>query len=339
VEELRANLEQFIAQAAGADWVAVSTMEPLTGGAIQDNWRIDVEIDGGSLDGHLEAVVRRDPEALPAVSHDRHEEFALLRAAFAAGVTVPEPLWLCKDPAVLGRPFFIMRRIDGTAQPHRILRDERLGGDRATLAHRLGGELARIHSIRPPRPDLAFLRLPEEPPALASVAEYRRFLDRHGEPRPVLELGLAWLRRQAPPTEALVLTHRDFRTGNYMADETGITGILDWEFAAWGDPLEDLGWFCAACWRFGAIDREAGGIGSRESLYAGYEAVSGRSIDRAQVFYWEVMAHMRWAVIALQQVDRHLSGEQASLELALTGHIVPELELAILAMTEEKGDV
>jgi aminoglycoside phosphotransferase (APT) family kinase protein len=338
VEELRANLEQFLARATGADWVSVSAIEPLAGGAIQDNWRIAIEIDGGTLDGHLEAVIRRDPEALPAVSHHRHEEFALLQAAFAAGVTVPEPLWLCQDPAVLGRPFFVMRRVEGTAQPHRILRDERLGGDRATLARRLGAELARIHSIRPPRPDLAFLPLPDGPPALAAVREYRGFLDRHRDPRPVLELGLAWLHRHAPPTDALVLAHRDFRTGNFMVDATGITGILDWEFAAWGDPLEDLGWFCAGCWRFGAADREAGGVGDRESLYAGYEAAGGRRIDRRRVFYWEVMAHLRWAVIALQQVDRHLSGEQSSLELALTGHIVPELERAILAMTGETGD-
>ncbi|MCW5698977.1 MAG: hypothetical protein KIT00_03965 [Rhodospirillales bacterium] len=50
------------------------------------------------------------------------------------------------------------------------------------------------------------------------------------------------------------------------------------------------------------------------------------------------MAHMRWAIIALQQARRHLSGEQISIELALTGHIVPELELEILDMTEERAD-
>ena len=46
------------------------------------------------------------------------------------------------------------------------------------------------------------------------------------------------------------------------------------------------------------------------------------------------MAHLRWAVIALQQAERHRSGSQRSLELALTAHIVPELELEILDLTE-----
>ncbi|MNY26375.1 Phosphotransferase enzyme family protein [compost metagenome] len=119
-----------------------------------------------------------------------------------------------------------------------------------------------------------------------------------------------------------------------MVDGNGLTAILDWEFAGWSDPLEDLGWFCARCWRFGADALEAGGIGQREDFYQGYESVSGRPIDRAQVAYWEVMAHMNWAIIAIQQAERHLSGEEDSLLLALTGHIVPELEYEILRMTE-----
>jgi hypothetical protein len=46
------------------------------------------------------------------------------------------------------------------------------------------------------------------------------------------------------------------------------------------------------------------------------------------------MATIRWAVIAADQAARHLSGQERSLELALTGHIVPELELDVLAMVE-----
>ena len=38
------------------------------------------------------------------------------------------------------------------------------------------------------------------------------------------------------------------------------------------------------------------------------------------------MAHLRWAVIALEQGHRHVSGRELSLELALTGRMVPELE-------------
>ena len=45
------------------------------------------------------------------------------------------------------------------------------------------------------------------------------------------------------------------------------------------------------------------------------------------------MAHVRWGVLALRQADRHLSGREINLELALTGHLVPELAFEAVLMT------
>jgi hypothetical protein len=56
-------------------------------------------------------------------------------------------------------------------------------------------------------------------------------------------------------------------------------------------------------------------------------------VTPAALVYWQVMAHIRWAVIALQQAQRHLSGAERSLELALTGRIVAELEHEIVKLT------
>ena len=64
----------------------------------------------------------------------------------------------------------------------------------------------------------------------------------------------------------------------------------------------------------------------------GYESVAGRRIDRAQLDYWQAMAHLRWAIIALQQAQRHAVGGERSLELALTGRIVHELEYELLQL-------
>ena len=97
--------------------------------------------------------------------------------------------------------------------------------------------------------------------------------------------------------------------------------------------MSDLGWFCAKCWRFGRDELEAGGLTPREDFYRGYERASGRQIDSRSVAYWEVMAHIRWAVIALQQGERHISGGESSLELALTGRRAAELEYEVLRMT------
>ncbi len=329
-------------QQAISDWLASKTGKPvvidnvrsLSGGAIQENWAADITFGNEKI----EAVIRCDAPSSVSDSLSRSQEFALLKAAFANGVTVPGPLWL-GDARVLGREFFIMRRAAGTAAGHKLVRDLSLANDRPALTRQLGRELARIHGIRPPRDDLGFLAVPEQHPALLFIEQSRRFLDGYHSAFAALEWGLNWLEDHLPPLEPLCLVHRDFRTGNYMVDEGGLTAVLDWEFTAWSQPLEDLGWLCARCWRFGQSgdDYAVGGIGKREDLFAGYAEVSGRLPSAKDVYYWEVFAHLRWAMIAIKQGERHLSGAEPSLELALTAHIVPELELHILRMTGLEG--
>ena len=327
-------LDAFFREATEAETAEIVAAQPLTGGAIQENWLIDLVVSGGAFNGRQELVLRTDSPTAVAVSWSRPQEFALLRAAAEAGVTVPEPLWLCADEAVIGKPFYVMRRVAGTAAGHRIVRDMSLAPDRDALAEGLGENLARIHTITPPRTDLDFLRLPDGSPAEQAIADYRRHLDDMGVAQPAVEWGLRWCERHSPPAGDLVLVHQDYRTGNLMIDETGLTGILDWEFCAWGEPMSDLGWFCAKCWRFGRTDLEAGGVAARAPFYRGYERVSGRRVDPAVVAYWEVMAHIRWAVIAIQQGRRFTHGGEDSLDLALTGRVRPlELELEILART------
>ena len=203
------------------------------------------------------------------------------------------------------------------------------------LAARLGAELAKLHRVAPPVPGLGFIPVPAGSAALARIAEYRAHLDEMGSAECVLEWALAWLERHAPPAVPPRLLHADFRTGNYLVDRGELTAVLDWEFAGFGDPLEDLGWMLGKYWRFGAYEREAGGIGTREALFAGYEAEAGHAIDRAAVPYWEVMGTVRWAVIALMQARRHFAGSEDSLELALTAHVLPVLELDLLTRVRE----
>ncbi len=335
------RLRRFLEAASGASRATIAGIAPLRGGAIQENWAIDAQLEGGGMPGRHALVLRADAASRVAASHGRAQEFALLKIARAAGVAVPEPLWCCSDTAVIGRAFYLMRRMHGIAAGHRIVKDLSLGGDRDALAARLGLELARIHAITPQSiagsadaEALGFLTPASDNPGGDCVQLYRRYLDELGDPRPVIEWGLRWLENNGRSAGDITLVHQDFRTGNYLVDENGLTAILDWEFCAWGDPMADIGWFCARCWRFGAADREAGGIAPRAPFYRGYESASGRRIEPVAVHYWEVAAHVRWAIIALQQAARHFSGRERSLELALTGQIVPELELEMLALIE-----
>ena len=321
-----AALRDWLARATGDAALRITVLTRLSGGAIQQNWALDVEGAGGAQ----RWVLRSDAPAVLAVSHSRAAEFALLRAAKDAGVMVPAPLYLCDDRAAIGRPFFVMSRVEGIAAAHRVVKMFPANGD--VIVHALGAQLAKLHGIRPPRDDLAFLGEPPADSARACIAAMRARLDAAGTPRPVLEWGLRALERATPPPLPPVLCHNDFRVGNIMLTTDRVVAVLDWEFAGWGDPHADLGWFCAKCWRFGNVAMEAGGIGTRAAFETGYEA--HHPIDRARLPWWELFATIRWAVIAADQAIRHISGEERSLELALTGHIVPELEWDILAMVE-----
>jgi aminoglycoside phosphotransferase (APT) family kinase protein len=319
--------------------VEITALSPLKGGALQENWGLDARFSGGTLDGEQRLVLRTSAATGIAASLTRHQEFAVQKAAFATGVTVPEPLFASEDPAVWGKPFFIMRRVDGISAPDRITGDRALDPALPAVAERLGRELARIHTIRPPRPDLAFLTPCADTGPIQQIARFRAYLDRHSTPRPVLEWGMRWLETHTLPPAGPVLCHHDFRTGNYLLNGTALAAILDWEFAGWGDPHEDIGWFCCKSWRFARLDREAGGIADRTPFYRGYQSESGGSIDEQRVRFWEVFASVRWAIIALQQSDRHMFGGERGLDLALTGRRATECELEILMLLDPDGNL
>lgn len=332
ISEFRDAVAAYIRERTSGE-IVIEALQRLSGGAIQENWVVGVRIAGSDWEGSHRWVLRTDAPSSVALSLTRAQEFSVLRVAHEAGVKVPKVLWLCQDPSVIGRDFYLMECIEGVAAGHRITSDPALVPDTGVLLEELGAALARLHSVMPPRADLDFLPAPSANPALESIASYRTYLDTLNDSFPVLHWGLRWCELNAPTHGDISLIHRDYRTGNYMVHGGRLTGILDWEFAGWGDPREDIGWFTAKCWRFARREREAGGIGEIRDFLRGYASVSGRTLTREELTYWQVMAHLRWAIIALQQAQRHFSGQQKSLELALTGCMVPELEYEILALT------
>ena len=326
------SLERYLCEAWQARSVHLHNINKLDGGAIQENWGFNVEIDGGPWAGQTAAVLRTDASSVVSASMSRMQEYAVLKVAYEAGVLAPEPLLLCDDVGIIGRRFYLMRRLHGVAAGHRLVRDaifqDPQCGD--LLVERLGEELARIHQILPPQPGLEFLLPVPANAAQARIDQYRAYLDALDTPQPFLEWSLCWLEDQQPKPNSMVLCHSDYRTGNYLVEGGQLTGILDWEFSSFSDPDEDLGWFCARCWRFGQRARQAGGIGTRRAFYRGYTRIAERELNVEGIPYWEIMATVRWSIIALQQGQRCLTDRDQALELALTGQRVAELELDIL---------
>jgi aminoglycoside phosphotransferase (APT) family kinase protein len=304
-----------------------------SGGASRQTWSFDAVV-AGARHG---LILRRDPPTTgkatdrSATALDRATEFRVLAAAFKAGVRAPEVLFELTAQDGLGEAF-VMRRVGGTAIARKLLRDAPYETARRLIAGQLGAILARIHAV-----DLASLPPLLHREAADHIAGLRAALDGLGRPQPVFELALSWLDRRKPvPIERPLLVHGDYRTGNYLADETGVTAILDWEGAHLGDPVEDLGWLCVKSWRFGAVDKPAGGFGSREALWAAYEKAGGARVEPARAHWWEVLGTVRWGIICHQQAWRHLSGAVKSMELASIGRRAVETEVDLLQLLKEK---
>jgi aminoglycoside phosphotransferase (APT) family kinase protein len=112
--------------------------------------------------------------------------------------------------------------------------------------------------------------------------------------------------------------------------------VLDWELAHTGDPMEDLGWICVNSWRFGEIDKPVGGFGTREELFAGYEA-AGRGVDPGRVRFWEVMGTLRWGVMCCGMMQRFRIGPEHSIERAMIGRRASETEIDLLRLLASRG--
>jgi aminoglycoside phosphotransferase (APT) family kinase protein len=326
--DLQASLQARLAAATGRS-VVVHGVEPLGGGACQDNYRVDLDLGDGL--GLRAMALRSDAKKSLAGSIDRREEFAVIGAAVAAGVKTPAAHFLMEGLLRPGASAYLLDWADGVAIGRRVLRDADLAPARKGLAAEVAVHLARIHSVTPaahpgllpPAPERDLLRSP------------RRMLASLREPRPALAIALRWLEQNPPQGTETVLVHGDFRTGNFMVTPGGLAGVLDWEFAHWGSPAEDLAWIQMRTWRFNSNKLPVGGFGRRADFYAAYEEASGRAVNRRDVHHYEVLGNVRWAAGCVQQGERYLSGEEQDLELIAIPRRAVEMEYEALRLIEK----
>jgi aminoglycoside phosphotransferase (APT) family kinase protein len=318
IADVQEAFHQALVQVLGRE-VEISEPVLLAGGASKEAWAVDA--DGEQL------LVRR---AAVGVIH-RHtlslrDELAVLEAAWEAGVRVPRPYGYVPDLA--GREAFVMERVPGETIGRRIVQRPELAAARAELPRQLAEQLAAIHAIPPER--LPFL-------GETSLEGLVEELDEAGEPHPAVELGLWWLREHRPPPRDAVVVHGDFRIGNVAADEHGLVGVLDWEFAHLDDPARDLAFGLVRAWRFGADDLRLGGIGDVDAYLERYNELTGREIRPEELDYWELAGNVGWAIGCVTQAQRHLSGQDRSVELAILGRLGAEVEYEICHLLEKQG--
>jgi aminoglycoside phosphotransferase (APT) family kinase protein len=258
---------------------------------------------------------------------DIGKEARLLRAAEKAGVVLPHIL---ADDADTGT--IISEYVEGESIPRRILRlVEAQAGLGSRLTSDCGTALAMIHQI----PIDDFRDLNDLSNSDRYADEMEQLLESLSTPHPTFRLGVRWLRRHKLDTASEpTVIHGDFRLGNFLASDQGISAVLDWELTHLGDPMEDLAWLCLRTWRFGADDLAVGGFGSVEELRSAYEKAGGEWRDDA--FQWWTVARTLWWGLGLaRQVQAYMEGASNSIVLAASGRRVVELEYDLLCLMDD----
>lgn len=328
-------------EAAAGTGARLGAVAPMPGGACQENLRVDVEILDGPDAGAHRLVLRSDATSSLPGSLGRADEFAVIAAARRAGAPTPRARWLTPDLLRPGAHAYFLDFAAGVAIGAKVVRSPALAPARERFCEDVAAALAAIHRVTPagePGLDLsasgwhAHASANPQDHATGALAFLDDMLATMRRRRPAIELGLRWLAANAPPPAETTLVHGDYRVGNFLFTPDGLEAVLDWEFAHWGDPLEDVAWLCVRDWRFGRVDRPAGGVATRADFYAAYAAASGRPVDPRRVHFWEVFGNLRWAAGAIWQGERYLSGAEADLELCAIPRRAAEMEYEALRL-------
>jgi aminoglycoside phosphotransferase (APT) family kinase protein len=304
------------------DAAEVRDLRRLSGGANQETWSFEAEVAGASLP----LILRRTPGGVPGSTGtglSLETEAKLIDLAGRSGVPVPGIRGILRPADDLGSGF-LMDRIPGETIARKILRDDEFADVRPRLARHCGSILAAIHGIATRDLPLAVS------PARTQLDQYRSLYDAYDHPHPVFEVAFRWLADRIPAETAPRLVHGDFRNGNLVIGADGVRAVLDWELAHLGDPMEDLGWICVNSWRFGEIDSPVGGFGSREEMFAGYQAAGGGTVEPERVKWWETFGSLKWGIMCMTMYQIFRGGIDRSVERAAIGRRSSETEIDLL---------
>jgi aminoglycoside phosphotransferase (APT) family kinase protein len=297
-------------------------LEPLGGGSSNYTYLV--------RSGENAWVMRHGPPGHGlATAHDMLREYTVLAAVAPAGVPAPMPYAYCEDAAITGAPFYVMEYRQGVLIADKPPVAPPPPGYADTLEQRkaigvgLIDAMVALHAVDYEKAGLGDFGRPEgylQRQVDRWVGQWEQWKTRE---MPEADMLIAALRASVPESPAPTVVHGDFRLGNLILDAKDpgkVVAILDWEMAALGDPLMDLG-YSFLYWgeagddplKFEAMDLASAtalpGFLTRRELAELYAERTGR--DVSNVTFYEALAYLKIAAMHERGYNRYLHGLQS----------------------------
>jgi aminoglycoside phosphotransferase (APT) family kinase protein len=296
--------------------------------------------------GEVELVLRRPPLGETAKgSHDMEREHRVLSRLWRAFPKAPRAYHFCADPAVMGKPFFVMERRSGhvirSAWPPSLAASD---DARRHLAEELVDTLADLHLVDAAEVGLGDLGYPDGF-VQRQVDGWLRRWDR-AKTREVADMARVaeLLAASIPRPESVSLLHNDFKLDNTMCDDDGnVVAVFDWDMSTRGDALIDLGTLLAY-WVdpegptypiFGDQAVTMTPFMTKDEVVERYAARTG--FDLVNIRFYEALALYRIAVIIEQIYARYAAGQTADSRFARFEPLAPILARSAREILERKS--
>jgi aminoglycoside phosphotransferase (APT) family kinase protein len=238
--------------------------------------------------GDREWVLRKKPpgKLLPS-AHAVDREYRVIKALRDTDVPVPEACLLCEDDAVVGTPFYVMKKAEGRIFRNPSMPEVSSAEERAAIFDAMNETLVKLHRV-----DLKAVGLEDFGKSGNYMSRQvdrwtRQYEASKTDEIESMESLIRWLNKNIPNDETTTIVHGDYRLENMVIHPTEprVVAILDWELCTLGHPLADLAYNCML-YRFpagsgtnlglGGLDLEALGIPSEADYVDAYCRRMGR---------------------------------------------------------------
>lgn len=316
LDAMPARLARFLGQQReDVELIEVIEYEPMAGGYSRSmaKARVRYTSDGVSLEETI--VLRGDPPAGHSmIETDRDHEWAVLEALTELDVIpIPSARFYDGTGEHLGTKAIVMDHVSGGSLQSLIEQMTDFGDHPTRLARQWG----EIHTITPEQLPAAMVRPTSWDARIDGLIDtWRTYEAASVNSNPTWRYIAAWLEANKPPPLPLRLTHGDCQAPNVMIDHDDNYLVVDWEFAAIGDPREDLGWYNIYSTAAGPNLYES----DPEAFLAAYREVTGFGeveVNQLTVGYFTVLSSIKILGTICSQLDKFALGENSGTMTAL----------------------